>query len=258
MSEATFNAPLTVVLVHGAFADSSSWDGVIEIFQAAGSQVTAVPNPLRGIFHDSAYVASFMRQIPGLVLGGIAYELGRLAGERAVGDRDPCDRRPRGSHVPSGWMPATANTTLPGRRGSTLRANASRADASGRRRWTGSQLPGVREPRSRRQLVAVRLDDEVHAAVGRLLGHRDQSPAGTQHGKGATHALPGVRQHLGVRLRRRVVRTAAGGARRGVPRRVRLCGGGVSYSISEQLVRQSVVPMACTIAEMRVRSRKRA
>jgi hypothetical protein len=27
MSEATFNAPLTVVLVHGAFADSSSWDG---------------------------------------------------------------------------------------------------------------------------------------------------------------------------------------------------------------------------------------
>jgi hypothetical protein len=32
----------------------------------------------------------------------------------------------------------------------------------------------------------------------------------------------------------------------------------VSYSISEQLVRQSVVPMACTIAEMRVRSRKRA
>jgi pimeloyl-ACP methyl ester carboxylesterase len=30
MSEATSNAPLTVVLVHGAFADSSSWDGVIE------------------------------------------------------------------------------------------------------------------------------------------------------------------------------------------------------------------------------------
>jgi hypothetical protein len=103
MSEATFNAPLTVVLVHGAFADSSSWDGVIEIFQAAGSQVTAVPNPLRGIFHDSAYVASFMRQIPGLVLGEIAYELGRLTGERAVGDCDPCDRRPQGSHVPSGW-----------------------------------------------------------------------------------------------------------------------------------------------------------
>jgi hypothetical protein len=49
MSEETSNAPLTVVLVHGAFADSSSWDGVIELLQAAGIQVTAAPNPLRGI-----------------------------------------------------------------------------------------------------------------------------------------------------------------------------------------------------------------
>ena len=68
MSEATANAPLTVVLVHGAFAESSSWDGVIEILQAAGIQVTAAPNPLRGISHDSAYVASFIKQVPGPVL----------------------------------------------------------------------------------------------------------------------------------------------------------------------------------------------
>jgi pimeloyl-ACP methyl ester carboxylesterase len=68
MSEAAPNAPLTVVLVHGAFADSSSWDGVIELLQAAGIQVTAAPNPLRGISHDSAYVASFMKQVPGPVL----------------------------------------------------------------------------------------------------------------------------------------------------------------------------------------------
>ena len=68
MSEATSNAPLTVVLVHGAFADSSSWDGVIERLQAAGIQVTAAPNPLRGISHDSAYVASFIKQVPGPVL----------------------------------------------------------------------------------------------------------------------------------------------------------------------------------------------
>ena len=41
MSEATFNAPLTVVLVHGAFADSSNWDGVIErrsVRQTYGAQ----------------------------------------------------------------------------------------------------------------------------------------------------------------------------------------------------------------------------
>src|SRR5215204_3159268 len=61
-------APLTVVLVHGAFADASSWNGVIERLQAAGIQVMAPPNPLRGIAHDSAYIASFLNQIPGPVL----------------------------------------------------------------------------------------------------------------------------------------------------------------------------------------------
>ena len=64
----TDHASLTVVLVHGAFADSSSWNGVIERLQAAGIQVTAAPNPLRGISHDSAYVASFIKQVPGPVL----------------------------------------------------------------------------------------------------------------------------------------------------------------------------------------------
>ena len=68
MSDPVSNAPLTVVLVHGAFADSSSWTGVIEELQAAGIRVTAPPNPLRGISQDSAYVASFIKQIPGPVL----------------------------------------------------------------------------------------------------------------------------------------------------------------------------------------------
>ena len=35
----TTNAPLTVVLVHGAFADASSWNGVVELLQAQGIQV---------------------------------------------------------------------------------------------------------------------------------------------------------------------------------------------------------------------------
>ncbi len=60
--------PLTVVLVHGAFADASSWNGVIERLQARGVQVTAPANPLRGITIDSAYIASFFNQIPGPVL----------------------------------------------------------------------------------------------------------------------------------------------------------------------------------------------
>jgi pimeloyl-ACP methyl ester carboxylesterase len=57
-----------VVLVHGAFADASSWTGVIERLQARGVQVTAPANPLRGIASDSAYLASVFNQIGGPVL----------------------------------------------------------------------------------------------------------------------------------------------------------------------------------------------
>jgi len=87
----TDRAPLTVVLVHGAFADSSSWNGVIERLQAAGVQVKAAPNPLRGIVHDSAYVASFIDQIPGPVLavghsyGGAVISNAATEAENVVG-----------------------------------------------------------------------------------------------------------------------------------------------------------------------------
>jgi pimeloyl-ACP methyl ester carboxylesterase len=64
MSEAT----PTVVLVHGAFADASSWSGVIERLQAKGVPVTAPANPLRGIAADSAYVAAVLGQIEGPVI----------------------------------------------------------------------------------------------------------------------------------------------------------------------------------------------
>ena len=64
MSDAT----PTVVLVHGAFADASSWNGVIERLQAKGVPVTAPANPLRGIAHDSAYIAAVFEQIEGPVL----------------------------------------------------------------------------------------------------------------------------------------------------------------------------------------------
>jgi pimeloyl-ACP methyl ester carboxylesterase len=61
-------APLTVVLVHGAFIDGSSWNGVIELLQAQGIAVIAPANPLRGITADSAYTASRINQIAGPVL----------------------------------------------------------------------------------------------------------------------------------------------------------------------------------------------
>ncbi|MFT4041276.1 MAG: alpha/beta hydrolase, partial [Thermomicrobiales bacterium] len=70
MSQATpvADAPVTVVLVHGAFADASGWAGVLTRLQAAGIPAVAPPNPLRGVSHDSAYIASVVQQIPGPVL----------------------------------------------------------------------------------------------------------------------------------------------------------------------------------------------
>jgi pimeloyl-ACP methyl ester carboxylesterase len=65
----------TVVLVHGAFADGSSWNEVIKRLQAQGVQVTAPANPLRGISIDSAYIGSFLEQIPGPVLA-VAHSYG--------------------------------------------------------------------------------------------------------------------------------------------------------------------------------------
>src|SRR5918999_562919 len=66
--ETTTAAPLTVVLVHGAFADASGWNDVVEQLQAEGVEVTAPANPLRGISIDSAYIASLLDQIPGPVI----------------------------------------------------------------------------------------------------------------------------------------------------------------------------------------------
>jgi pimeloyl-ACP methyl ester carboxylesterase len=58
----------TAMLVHGAFADASSWNDVIERLQADRVQVMAPTNPLRGISTDSGYIASLLDQIPGPVL----------------------------------------------------------------------------------------------------------------------------------------------------------------------------------------------
>jgi pimeloyl-ACP methyl ester carboxylesterase len=58
----------TVVLVHGAFADAGSWARVTERLVKADVPVRAIPNPLRGIAADAAYVASAISQIDGPVL----------------------------------------------------------------------------------------------------------------------------------------------------------------------------------------------
>src|SRR6266540_2130923 len=64
----------TIVLVHGAWADSGSWDGVVARLQAGGYTVTAPPNPLRGLPDDAAYLAAFLASVPGpMVVVGHSY-----------------------------------------------------------------------------------------------------------------------------------------------------------------------------------------
>jgi pimeloyl-ACP methyl ester carboxylesterase len=58
----------TVVLVHGAFADASSWNGVVTRLQKQGYTVTAPALPMRGLASDSAYLASLLGQIKGPVV----------------------------------------------------------------------------------------------------------------------------------------------------------------------------------------------
>jgi pimeloyl-ACP methyl ester carboxylesterase len=69
MSDAPSNGDSpTVILVHGAYADASSWNGVIERLQAKGLNVVAPPNPLRGISIDSKYIAGVFDETPGRIL----------------------------------------------------------------------------------------------------------------------------------------------------------------------------------------------
>jgi pimeloyl-ACP methyl ester carboxylesterase len=60
--------PITVVLVHGAFAESASWSGVIPRLTAAGIPVVATPNPLRSVSSDAENVRRAVEGIEGPVL----------------------------------------------------------------------------------------------------------------------------------------------------------------------------------------------
>src|SRR2546422_2259032 len=64
----------SIVLVHGAWADGSSWIRVIALLQDKGYTVYAPANPLRGLTSDSAYIADFLHTITGpIVLVGHSY-----------------------------------------------------------------------------------------------------------------------------------------------------------------------------------------
>ncbi|PQP01671.1 MULTISPECIES: alpha/beta fold hydrolase [Pseudomonas] len=64
----------TVVLVHGAFADASSWNGVVKILEKDGYPVVAAANPLRSVKSDGAAVSALLAGIKSpVVLVGHSY-----------------------------------------------------------------------------------------------------------------------------------------------------------------------------------------
>ncbi|MFQ6146824.1 alpha/beta fold hydrolase [Streptomyces seoulensis] len=76
----------TVVLAHGAFADASSWSGVVQRLQRAGYPVVAAANPLRGLSSDAAYLRSVLDTVKGpVILVGHSYG-GSVISQAAAGD----------------------------------------------------------------------------------------------------------------------------------------------------------------------------
>jgi pimeloyl-ACP methyl ester carboxylesterase len=75
----------TVVLVHGAFAESASWNGVAERLLARSLDVVSAPNPLRSLPGDAAYVRDVIAGVDGpVVLVAHSYG-GMVATEAAAG-----------------------------------------------------------------------------------------------------------------------------------------------------------------------------
>jgi pimeloyl-ACP methyl ester carboxylesterase len=97
----------TIVLEHGAFADASSWSGVIQRLQDDGYTVYAPPNPLRGVAYDSQTLADFLATIHGpVVLAGNSYG-GVVITNAATGDKNV-----KALVYIDGYIPAQGETTF--------------------------------------------------------------------------------------------------------------------------------------------------
>ena len=105
----------TIVLVHGAFADSSSWDQEIQFLQNQGYPVIAVANPLRDVGSDSAYLLSVLKTIPGpIVLVGHSYA-GFLISAAAAADSEVKALVYVAAYIPdAGETPADLTYKFPG------------------------------------------------------------------------------------------------------------------------------------------------
>ena len=187
MSETTNPNFPTVVLVHGAFADASSWNGVIERLQAKGVQVTAPANPLRGIAADSAYIASRDR-----------------ADRRARPRRRPLVRRrrdhatprptPRTSSASSTWRRSRPTRARPSARSRRARRTASSTARSCPRQYPtadgGSATEFSIDPAKAREAFAGDLSDEQAALIAATQRPVADAAFGEPNGPPAWKRLP--------------------------------------------------------------------
>jgi len=99
--------PPTIVLVHGAFAESASWDDVIDPLLSAGHPVIAAANPLRGLATDAAAVGDLVRTIDGpVVLAGHSY------GDAVISNVDPDAGQIVGLVYVNGFAPDSGDTAF--------------------------------------------------------------------------------------------------------------------------------------------------
>jgi len=86
-SRAGGNARPTIVLVHGDWADASSWNSVTERLQRKGFTVVAPPNLLRGPDTDAPYLASYLKSISGRIVL-VAHSYGGFVATNAATGND--------------------------------------------------------------------------------------------------------------------------------------------------------------------------
>ncbi|SNT44618.1 alpha/beta fold hydrolase [Actinacidiphila glaucinigra] len=104
-SSASTSPKPTIVLVHGAWADSSSWSSVLERLRKDGYPVRAIANPLQGLTSDTAHVSSYLSTIKGpMVLVGHSYG-GAVITNSAASDPDV-----RALVYIAGFIPAKGET----------------------------------------------------------------------------------------------------------------------------------------------------
>lgn len=95
----------TVVLVHGAFAESSSWNSVTTLLLAKGYPVVAVANPLRGVKSDASYLANVVGSIDGpVILVGHSY------GGNVISNIPTANTNVKGLIFVAGFAPDTGET----------------------------------------------------------------------------------------------------------------------------------------------------